>query len=361
MPRLRQPARSARTAALGCALAIACQASPQRGARGLPPAGTPRDDGSGLLARLSMQPAPPVGAEDGEADRGEGGDGGGAGDGGDGGGVGEGGDGGGGGAGHGGARYAGYEFVPTASYRSTPTPYETGYEVAAVPRGGAITGQVSWRRPPRAAPTIEAPSCGGAVTNDSLIVDAHGRVANAVVWLADIRRGRPLLSLAPSTMYQRRLQVGGVLERRGCRFAPHVQVVAPIGGVLDIVHGDPGRARIAGERGDGQDDEGSELFADELRGAGARTSVLLEQPGLVRVRADDGGDAWVVVAGHPYHAVTDERGRFELPDVPPGRYQLVVWHEPVVRADGTRSEAAVVRRPVRVRAERRTAVDLALR
>ena len=32
--------------------------------------------------------------------------------------------------------------------------------------------------------------------------------------------------------------------------------------------------------------------------------------------------AWVYVFDHPYFAVTDEKGRFEIKDVPPGRYQL---------------------------------------
>ena len=36
--------------------------------------------------------------------------------------------------------------------------------------------------------------------------------------------------------------------------------------------------------------------------------------------------AWVYVFEHPYHAVTDEHGRFRLPPVPPGRYTLRVHH-----------------------------------
>lgn len=335
MPRLRLAARTALAAALGAALGVACQPAPPRPGPPLPPAGSPRDDGTGLLARLSMEPAagspradePPAAPRDDQVgDR------------------------------DGGPRYAGYEFVPSEPYQVTPPPYQSGYTAEEVARGGSIAGVVSWRRPPPAAATLPAPSCDARVANDSLLVDEGGRVANAVVWLADIRRGRPLLSLAAATMYQRRLQIGGLLERRGCRFAPHVQIVAPIGGVLELVHGDPGRARIVGER-----PGAGEAFAVELAGRGARATVLLDRHGPVRVRAGDGGDAWVVVAGHPYYAVTDERGRFELPDVPPGRYELVVWHEPVTQDDGAPSEPVVVRRAVTVRADRRTAVDVALR
>jgi plastocyanin len=36
--------------------------------------------------------------------------------------------------------------------------------------------------------------------------------------------------------------------------------------------------------------------------------------------------AWIYVFAHPYHAVTDDQGRFRLPPVPPGRYTLQVRH-----------------------------------
>ncbi|MCH7573124.1 MAG: carboxypeptidase regulatory-like domain-containing protein [Planctomycetes bacterium] len=37
--------------------------------------------------------------------------------------------------------------------------------------------------------------------------------------------------------------------------------------------------------------------------------------------------AYIVVAEHPYYEVTDEKGAFELNDVPPGTYTLSLWHE----------------------------------
>ena len=60
--------------------------------------------------------------------------------------------------------------------------------------------------------------------------------------------------------------------------------------------------------------------------------------------------AWIYVLDHPYHAVTDERGRFRLPPVPPGRYTLQVRHP----AGGMRRQREVVVRegePVRLRIE----------
>jgi hypothetical protein len=37
--------------------------------------------------------------------------------------------------------------------------------------------------------------------------------------------------------------------------------------------------------------------------------------------------ATVMVFDHPWFAVPDESGTFELPGVPPGQHQITAWHE----------------------------------
>jgi hypothetical protein len=37
--------------------------------------------------------------------------------------------------------------------------------------------------------------------------------------------------------------------------------------------------------------------------------------------------AFVHVIPHPFFAVTDDRGAFEIRDLPPGEYELEAWHE----------------------------------
>ncbi len=44
--------------------------------------------------------------------------------------------------------------------------------------------------------------------------------------------------------------------------------------------------------------------------------------------------AWVRVYDHPYHAVTDADGKFELKNAPAGKYNLVIWHEGVGWVNG---------------------------
>jgi hypothetical protein len=37
-------------------------------------------------------------------------------------------------------------------------------------------------------------------------------------------------------------------------------------------------------------------------------------------------ESWGIAVDDPYYAVTDQAGRFEIADVPPGTYRVMVWH-----------------------------------
>ena len=64
--------------------------------------------------------------------------------------------------------------------------------------------------------------------------------------------------------------------------------------------------------------------------AGSRPiTKILKHAGLHAVRCDKHTfmSGMLQVFDHPYFAVTDESGVFHIPNLPPGRYTLVVWHE----------------------------------
>src|SRR5262249_29450259 len=55
----------------------------------------------------------------------------------------------------------------------------------------------------------------------------------------------------------------------------------------------------------------------------------LSKPGLVEISNEAARywqRAYLWVSGHPYFALTDEDGRFELKQVPAGDYRLICWH-----------------------------------
>jgi plastocyanin len=64
---------------------------------------------------------------------------------------------------------------------------------------------------------------------------------------------------------------------------------------------------------------------------GDTRSTKFLKPGLVKVycHIHSHMSASILVLDHPYFAMPDNDGTFVLPDVPPGRYTIVGWHERV--------------------------------
>jgi plastocyanin len=62
---------------------------------------------------------------------------------------------------------------------------------------------------------------------------------------------------------------------------------------------------------------------------GASKSRVFSKPGLVKVfcQLHSHMNALIRVFDHPYFGVPDDAGRFEIEAVPPGRYDVVAWHE----------------------------------
>lgn len=247
-----------------------------------------------------------------------------------------------------GTRYGGYVVaVDALAGRTQPAPY-TNYTAQAVTRGGAIEGHVRWRHPPRLAealPVTGVPGCSGPASNQTLTMRGGG-VAGAVVYLADIHRGRSLLrGMVDAVDPGNRPRLGGTVIARGCGLVPHVQVMAPLGTTLELTRRGDGVRLVHGRSA------GKSVFDIPLDHSGPVRKIRIDTPGVLELSADGGvAPAWVVVQAHPYYVVTDDDGGFRLSDVPAGRYRLVVWHPPVatVGRDGAVAWTAPVTRAVTV-------------
>jgi hypothetical protein len=196
---------------------------------------------------------------------------------------------------------------------------QSNYKVINVTDGGTISGTVKWSGPiPRA---LEFP-----ITKDSqvcdpdsrkkadlerLVVGPQGGVANTVVYLKNIGAGKAL-----QLPEQRRH-----LDQKRCRYIPHILLV-PQQGALDMMSSDATLHTVHMD--------GAATFNLPFPFPGKVNSRTMQTPGLVNLRCN-GGHVWMnaqmFVAPHPYYAVTDESGRFQFTDVPPGTYQVVAWHE----------------------------------
>jgi hypothetical protein len=201
---------------------------------------------------------------------------------------------------------------------------------------GVVTGTVGVAGAPPARPPLPVfknhEVCGAGVPDDRLVVGPGGALRYAVVTVEGVQGG---------SKPERDTTI--VLDNRDCRFQPHVQV-AEVGQWLEIWNSDPilhnADARI-----------GNDTIFNVALPPGRRVRKPLARAGRIAITCDvrhTWMSAFIDVTEHPYHAVTDLYGAFEIRELPPGSYTLRVWHE----------ELGTVTRPFTVKAGGMAVVDV---
>ena len=202
-----------------------------------------------------------------------------------------------------------------------------------------ITGTVVLAGTVPAARKIEITAdqyvCGTDKDSGDLIVSPRREIANAVVWIENPP------STAASPAQSKKVEI----DQKACVYVPRV-VVVPVGGTVDFLNSDRLLHNIHA--------------TPKLNASFNRTQpknrtipVTFDKPEIVEVTCDlhPWMQAWVVVAAHPFYAVTGKDGQFAFDDLPAGEYRLHVWHERL--GDASLQVTVADRQPTRTTVEMR--------
>jgi hypothetical protein len=170
---------------------------------------------------------------------------------------------------------------------------------------GTITTAAKGTPPIRV--TIDQKVCGSEIPDEAIVVDARGRLANAVVTLTGLKR-------APAG--------DPVVSNDKCRFAPRVQLSRPNASIRTTSKDAVLHTTQA------QSENGRTIFNVALPLPNLNITKPIGPAGTVRLSCNS--HPWM----HGFVIVTDEAaaisgadGRFTIDNVPPGTYELRVWHE----------------------------------
>ena len=194
-------------------------------------------------------------------------------------------------------------------------PAAAEYKEIAVTNGGAIAGRVRVTGeipvlPPQ--PVFKhQETCGESIPDQRLLTGSDGALRNVVVHLVDVKAGKAVSRERPVT-----------LDNVKCAFVPHV-LSAAVGQTIEIHNSDPFLH-------DAQAWLGPKTLFNVAVPANRTVRRPLAYAGLVHINCNvrhTWMHAYLFIADHPYHTVTDADGRFQISDLPAGKYTLSFWHE----------------------------------
>jgi hypothetical protein len=191
------------------------------------------------------------------------------------------------------------------------------YRSVAVSGGARLTGTIDFDGviPADSVITLsdDQTGCGRSIT-DHRVEHTGTRIGGAVVWLSDIRTGKPL-------PIERRFE----LANEDCMLTPRVQgVLAPA--TLNIASADAafhldhiinvGTGELEGIAP--FNDNGEVIPFDHVLDDTKQLEITCQTHPWAR--------AWILVFDQPYYATTGKTGTFTIADIPSGTYHVKAWH-----------------------------------
>ncbi len=199
------------------------------------------------------------------------------------------------------------------------------YEEVELKESGTIVGVVKFdgERPKRKKLSVSTDPevCAKKpIPNDDLVVSKELGVRWVVASIKKISSGKPFPQEDPKNPLQ--------LDQIGCRFRPHV-VIVPEDRTLSILNNDGilHNVHIWSMK--------NEAVNRAMPAPLKKLDVSFSRKERIRVGCDvhKWMGAWIIVAEHPYYAVTGKDGTFRLENVPVGTHTVRIWHEKLGKQD----------------------------
>ena len=193
------------------------------------------------------------------------------------------------------------------------------------PSGTAIVRGLVKVIGPRPAPTpinMNAdPSCAklhpGGVTSEEVLVAADGGLQNVVVFVSE-GLGDRTFDPPPQPIS---------MEQKGCMYSPHV-VSVRANQELDIVNNDTTTHNIHPVPANNREWNKAQAPGTRVDATFARAEIAIP----MKCNIHPWMRSYIAVFKHPFFAVTDNAGNFELKNLPPGDYTIEAWHEKLGRS-----------------------------
>lgn len=167
----------------------------------------------------------------------------------------------------------------------------------------------------KGASKVDSSVCGAseAIPDESLVVGENGGIANVFVYLTKKPRG---MEFEPP-------ETQPFLDQQACLFRPHA-LVFRTGLEFELKNSDKVAHNIDAK-------PAANTPFNENMPPGSSVTKSFRNPEALPFQSTCAIHPWMrfytLVVDHPFVAVTDSEGKFEIPDLPPGKHKFRVFQE----------------------------------
>jgi hypothetical protein len=204
---------------------------------------------------------------------------------------------------------------------------------------GTIKGQVVWggaNIPPRKAIKVTvdqahcllknptADPCNGTILDEALLINEKTKgLKNVFVWL--INDPKNPLPINPKLKDVPKSPV--IVDQPACMFFPRALAIRE-GQVFEVVNTAPVQHNIRWI-GDGNVNQGGNVTIKPGGKAEIKDLKAQRLPLPLECNIHGWMKGRLAVFDHPYFAITDENGNFEIKDAPVGNFNIMIYHEDI--------------------------------